>query len=80
MFTHMPFGLRNAPAVFQSLMESVLKNCRAFSSVYIDDVLNDLDSWSFVPYKVCFTFFEGCWPPSKCHWPPSKCHWPNQPY
>ena len=38
-FNRMPFGLRNAPAIFQSLMESVLRTCNEFASVYIDDVL-----------------------------------------
>jgi len=38
-FTRMPFGLRNAPALFQSLMDSVLKKCNSLASVYIDDVL-----------------------------------------
>ena len=43
-FCVMPFGLRNAPAVFQRLMQQVLaglktKNCSEFTSAYIDDIL-----------------------------------------
>jgi len=44
-FTQMPFGLRNARALFQSLMERVLVSCRDFASVYIDDVLIYLATW-----------------------------------
>lgn len=35
-FLHMPFGLVNAPAMFQRAMNTVLKGC---ALVYIDDVL-----------------------------------------
>ena len=38
-FTRMPFGLANAPAIFQRVMESVLEGCYGFSAPYIDDVL-----------------------------------------
>ena len=38
-FTRMPFGLANAPAIFQRVMESVLGGCYDFSAPYIDDVL-----------------------------------------
>lgn len=43
-FRVMPFGLRNAPAVFQQLMQQVLTGLKNedgsdFTSVYIDDIL-----------------------------------------
>ena len=38
-FTRMPFGLRNAPAVFQRCMEIVLQECYEFSAPYIDDII-----------------------------------------
>ena len=38
-FTRMPFGLKNAPALFQRCMEGVLQSCYEFSAPYIDDVL-----------------------------------------
>ena len=42
----MPFGLRNGPAIFQALMESVLRQCAEFAAVYIDDVLVYSNSWA----------------------------------
>ena len=38
-FSRMPFGLRNAPAVFQRTMEEVLRGCYHCSAPYIDDIL-----------------------------------------
>ncbi|AAN75640.1 polyprotein [Taro bacilliform virus] len=35
----MPFGLKNAPAVFQRKMDAVFKGCEKFLAVYIDDIL-----------------------------------------
>ena len=38
-FTRMPFGLRNAPSIFQRTMEIVLRGCYNFAAPYIDDVV-----------------------------------------
>ena len=38
-FTVMPFGLKNAPAIFQTIMDNTLRPCNQFAIVYIDDVL-----------------------------------------
>ncbi len=38
-FSVMPFGLHNAPATFQRLMDTVLCDCQEFARAYIDDVV-----------------------------------------
>ena len=38
-FTRMPFGLRNAPAIFQRTMEVVPRDCYEYSAPYIDDIV-----------------------------------------
>ena len=38
-FVRMPFGLRNAPAIFQRLMDVVLRGCYDCSAPYIDDII-----------------------------------------
>src|SRR3989338_10693742 len=34
-----PFGLRNAPAEFQRIMENILVDHRQYTTVYLDDIL-----------------------------------------
>ena len=36
-YNKMPFGIKNAPAIFQDLMQRVLADCIEFAAVYIDD-------------------------------------------
>ena len=38
-FNVMPFGLSNAPVVFQALMNIVLQGCEDFAMAYLDDFL-----------------------------------------
>ena len=38
-FRVMPFGLCNAPATFQRTMNMLFEQCRAFTSVYLDDLI-----------------------------------------
>jgi len=35
----MPFGLKNAPAIFQRKMDNIFNDCKTFTCVYIDDIL-----------------------------------------
>ena len=41
----MPFGVKNAPAAFQSLMKMVLANHNAHATAYMDDVIIFSSSW-----------------------------------
>ena len=43
-FRVFPFGLKNAPAIFQNIMVRVLRNCCDFATVCIDDILVFSDS------------------------------------
>ena len=38
-FNVLPMGLRNSPPTFQKVMTDALKPCRAFSLVYLDDIV-----------------------------------------
>ena len=44
-FCVMPFGLHNAPATFQRMMNEVLYDCREFSRAYIDDDIVYSSTW-----------------------------------
>ena len=45
-FTVMPFGLKNAPATFQRLMNSVLDGLQDFSVCFIDDICTYSNDWN----------------------------------
>ena len=44
-FLRMPFGVKNAPAVFQELMRAVLQPCESFAKPYLDDVIIFSQTW-----------------------------------
>ncbi len=45
-FTVMPFGLRNAPATFQRMMDRLFGEMASFAKVYIDDIAVFSQDWS----------------------------------
>ena len=45
-FRTLPFGLFGAPAMFQRLMDRVLRPHAAFAAAYLDDVIIHSDSWA----------------------------------
>ncbi len=45
MFKRMPFGLKNAPAIFQAILEDVLRRVRDVARNYIDDVIVFSSDW-----------------------------------
>jgi len=53
--THMPFGMRNAPA-FQSLINILLDGCQECSCAYLDDVLIFSISWEDHVHHVAEVF------------------------
>ena len=44
-FLWMLLGIKNTPAVFQSLMTNILNDCRSFARLYMDDVVIFSDNW-----------------------------------
>ena len=44
-FLRMPFGFKNAPAVFQELMQALLNDHKPFSKPYMDNVIIFSDTW-----------------------------------
>ena len=44
-FLRMPFGVKNAPAAFQELMQGILEPHRLISTAYMDDIVIFSDSW-----------------------------------
>ena len=44
-FVRMPFGVRNAPAVFQALMTRLFSECKEFCSPHMDDLVTYSRTW-----------------------------------
>ena len=44
-FTRMPFGVKNAPALFQELMQTTLHDTTKFATAYMDDVVIYSSTW-----------------------------------
>ena len=44
-FTRMPFGVKNAPACFQSMMQLILADLGDFATAYMDDVVIFSSTW-----------------------------------
>ena len=44
-FTRMPFGVKNAPAIFQELMQRVLHDTTTYAMPYMDDVVIYSQTW-----------------------------------
>ena len=73
----MPFGVRNAPAVFQELMTKLFREHKSFCSPYMDDLVVYSSSWEehvghvreflLSLRKVGLTAN-----PAKCHWGGTK--------
>ena len=55
-FTVMPFGLSGAPAMFQRLMDSVLRGTEKFTGVYLDDVMICSNNWTEHLYHITEVF------------------------
>ena len=69
----MPFGLKNALAVFQRLMETVLKECYEFAAPYLDDILIFSSNWQdhLVHVRKVLSALQEHGLMAK----PSKCEW-----
>lgn len=73
----MPFGLRNAPAVFQRLMQHILMSVYpqtgpTFVSAYLDDII--IFSKSFEDHLCHIRHVIQCFADTGLKFKPSKCH------
>ena len=59
-YTVMPFGLRNAPATFQRLMNQVVAGLEG-CAVYLDDVVTHSDTWSEHIHRIRALFDRLVW-------------------
>jgi hypothetical protein len=71
-FNVMPFGLMNAPSVFQAMMDTLFKSCFAFARPYLDDIIifsKDEADHKLHQTKVCQILLD-----NKLYAKLSKCH------
>ena len=76
-FLRMPFGVRNAPAVFQELMTKLFRDYKSFCSPYLDDLIVYSSSWEDHVEQVrkvllCLRGARLMANPAKCHWGGTK--------
>ena len=72
-FVTLPFGVRNAPAIFQALMTKLFSSCKKFCSPYMDDLVIYSDTWEehIVHVKEVLAKLKGAGltaNPAKCVW------------
>ena len=72
-FVRMPFGIRNAPAVFQALMTQILADCKTFASPYMDDIIIYSDNWT--DHKLHIREVPGRLKKAVLMANPAKCCW-----
>ena len=72
-FVRMPFGVKNAPAVFQTLISKVLIGCSEFSHPYMDDIIIFSSSWEL--HKVHIRKVLSCLRTAELTANPEKCSW-----
>ena len=52
-FLSMPFEIKNASEVFQSLMTTIMRDCTQFAPPYMDDIVIYNESWDSHKAHVC---------------------------
>ena len=72
-FTRMPFGVKNAPAVFQELMKQTLHDTTCFATAYMDDVVIFSSTWTDHLRHIAMVLDR--LKTSKLTVNPSKCVW-----
>ena len=72
-FLRMPFRVKNAPAVFQSLMTDIMKDGNDFARPYMDDVVVFSESWE--AHKIIVRQILECLRGAGLMTNPNKCCW-----
>ena len=72
-YKRMPFGVKNAPAVFQGTVDEALKDCRDCSRTYINDIIVFSSTWS--DHLIHLRKVLNALRRAGLHANPSKCEW-----